>query len=203
MNDNPQYDHRFTELDPDLLSMPIRVQTNWHVITGTVSSGKTSLIEQLANRGFQTVPEPGRQYFEREMAKGRAIDQIRENPAAFTRILIDIMLNVEHELRANDVLFLDRAFPDALAFCRANGLNPNEFLEDCFHHCYASVFLLDRFPVERDGVRTVDDATAELIDEWLYRDYSSLGYSVVRVPVLSLQERLAFVLETLSEQGLI
>jgi predicted ATPase len=113
------------------------------------------------------------------------------------------MLDVEHGLRANDVLFLDRAFPDALAFCRANGLNPNEFLADCFHHRYASVFLLDRFPVEQDGIRTEDDDAAKLIDEWLDRDYCALGYSVVRVPVLSLQERLAFVLETLSEQGLI
>ena len=203
MLDSSQNDHRFTELNPDLLSMPIRVQTNWHVITGTVSSGKTTLIDQLANRGFQTVPEPGRQYFEREMAKGRAIDEIRKNPAALTCILIDLMLDVEHGLRANDVLFLDRAFPDALAFCRANGLNPNEFLADCFHHRYASVFLLDRFPVEQDGIRTEDDDAAKLIDEWLDRDYSALGYSVVRVPVLSLQERLAFVLETLSEQGLI
>ncbi len=203
MLDSPQHDYRFTELDPDLLSMPFRVQTNWHVITGTVSSGKTTLIDQLVDRGFQTVPEAGRQSFEREMAKGRTIDEIRENPAALTRSLIDIMLGIEHGLRANDVLFLDQAFPDALAFCRANGLNPNEILADCFHHCYASVFILDRFPVEQDGVRAEDDATADLIDEWLARDYSALGYSVVRVPVLSPQERLAFVLERLSEQGLI
>jgi predicted ATPase len=46
------------------------------------------------------------------------------------------------------------------------------------------------------------DATAGFVDEWLARDYSALGYSVVRVPVLSSQGRLAFVLETLSEQGL-
>ncbi|MCP4284666.1 MAG: ATP-binding protein [Gammaproteobacteria bacterium] len=203
MLDSSQHDYRFTELDPDLLTMPFRVQTNWHVITGTVSSGKTTLIDQLADRGFQTVPEAGRQYFEREMAKGRTIDEIRENSATLTRSLIDIMLGIEYGLRANDVLFLDRSFPDALAFCRVYGLNPNEILANCFHHCYASVFLLDRFLVEQDGVRTEDDATADLIDEWLARDYSALGYSVVRVPVLSLQERLAFVLERLSEQGLI
>lgn len=203
MVDSPQYDYRFTELDPDLLSMPFKIQTKWHVITGTVSSGKTTLIDLLADKGFQTMPEPGRQYFEREMAKGRTIDEIRENPVALTRCLIDIMLNTEHGLPANKLLFFDRAFPDALAFCRVYGLNPNEILADCFHHRYASVFLLDRFPVEQDGVRAEDEATADLIDEWLARDYSALGYSVVRVPALSLQERLAFVLEKLSEQGVI
>jgi predicted ATPase len=45
-----------------------------------------------------------------------------------------------------------------------------------------------------------DDATASFVDEWLARDYSALGYSVVRVPVLSTQERLAFVLETLFDR---
>ena len=203
MLDSHQHDHRSTELDPSVLSMPFGIQTRWHVITGTVSSGKTTLIDQLAARGFQTVPEPGRLYFEREMAKGRTIDEIRENPAALTRTLIDMMREAEHGLRANDALFLDRAFPDALAFCRANRLNPNEILAECFHHRYASVFLLDRFPVEQDGVRVEDDATADLLDKWLARDYSALGYRVVRVPVLPFQERLAFVLERLSEQGLI
>ena len=202
MPDDPHHDHRATALDPDLLSTPFRIQTNWHVITGTVSSGKSTLIDQLADQGFRTVPEAGRQYFEREMAKGRTINEIRENAATLTRSLIDMMLSVENGLRAQNVLFLDRAFPDALAFCRANGLNPNEILADCFHHRYASVFLLDRFPVEQDGIRSEDDATAALLDEWLARDYGSLGYSIVRVPVLSREERLAFVLERLPEPGL-
>jgi predicted ATPase len=202
MLDRPQQDYSATELDADLLSTPFRVQTNWHVITGTVCSGKTTLIDQLADKGFQTVPEAGRQYLEREMAQGRTIDEIRENPAGLVRILMDVMLRTEHGLRANDILFLDRAFPDALAFCRANGLNPNEILADCFQHRYASVFLLERFPVEQDGVRTEDDTTADLLDEWLARDYGALGYDVVRVPVLSPHERLAFVLEGLAEQGL-
>jgi predicted ATPase len=197
MLNTPQHDFRTTELDPDLLSTPFGVQTNWHVITGAPSSGITTLIDQLADRGFQTVPETARLYIEKEMAKGRTMDEIRENPAALQRSLNDVWLRIELGLRANDVLFLDRAFPDALAFCRANGLNPNEILADCFHHRYASVFLLDRFPVEQDGVRFHDDVTADLIGEWIARDYSALGYRVVRVPVLSLQERLAFVLERL------
>ena len=203
MFDDPQRGFRTAKLDLDLLSTPFGVQTKWHVITGAPGCGKTTLIEQLVDKRFRTVPEAARQSFEREMAKGRTIEEIRENPTALTRSIIDIMLDIEHGLRANEVLFLDRGFPDALAFCRVYGLNPNEILAECFHHRYASVFLLDRFPVEQDGVRAEDDATAGFLDEWHARDYGALGYSVVRVPVLSPDERLAFVLEKLSEQGLI
>jgi predicted ATPase len=202
MLDNSQHDFRATALDPDLLSTPFRVQTNWHVITGAVCSGKTTLLDQLADKGFQTVPEAGRQYIEREMAKGRTIAEIRGNEAD-ARGIKDMQLRIEHGLRAIDVVFLDRAIPDCLAFYRVEGLNPNKILAECFHHRYASIFVLDRFPVHQDGLRIEDDAAACFLDEWLVRDYSALGYSVVRVPVLSIKDRLAFMFEMLSEQGLL
>jgi predicted ATPase len=200
MLDNPQRSFRATELDPNLLSTPFGVQTNWHVITGAPCSGKTTLIDQLADKGFRTVPETGRQYVEREVARGRTIDEIRQSEATFARAIEDMQLRIEGGLRANDVTFLDRAFPDCLTYHRVCGLNPNQILAECFHHRYASVFVLDRLPVQQDGVRTEDDATAGFLDEWLARDYSALGYSVVRVPVMSAEERLAFVLESLLER---
>jgi predicted ATPase len=203
MLNTPQHDFRTTELDSDLLSTPFRVQTNWHVITGAPCCGKTTLIDQLANQRFQTVPETAHLYIEREMAKGRTIHEILANRAALQRGIEDMQLSIEDGLRAIDVAFLDRAFPDCLVFHRVVGLNPNEILLECFHYRYASVFILDPLPFQENGVRDDDAAKAGYLDEWLARDYSALGYRVVRVPVLSPQERLAFVLERLSEQGLI
>jgi predicted ATPase len=181
--------------------MPFRVQTNWHVITGAVSSGKSTLTDQLADRGFRTVPETGRLYIEREIAKGRTIDEIRENMAAIQIAIKDMQLEIEHGLRADDLLFLDGAIPGSLAWYRAFGLNPNEILPECFHHRYASVFILDLLPFQEDGARDDNADKVGYLDAWLTRDYSALGYSVVRVPVLPIQEQLAFVLERLSEQG--
>ena len=82
-------------------------------------------------------------------------------------------------------------------------MNPNELLAECFHHQYASVFILDQLPLELDGARIDNDNYTVLLDQALVSDFSSLGYHVVRVPVLSPQERLAFVLERLSERRLI
>ena len=203
MPDSSQHDFRTTELDPDLLSTPFGVQTNWHVITGAPSCGKTTLINLLADKGFQTVPESARQYMEREIARGRTIDEIREDGAALQRGIKDMQLSIEGGLRAIDVAFLDGAVPGSLAWYRVFGLNPNEILLECFHHRYASVFILDRLPLQLNGLRFEDDAYTGFLDEWIARDHSALGYSVVRVPVLAPEERLAFVLERLSEQGLI
>jgi hypothetical protein len=57
MLDNPHYKFSAIELDADLLSTPCGFQTNWHVITGAFCSDKTTLIDQLTDKGFRTVPE--------------------------------------------------------------------------------------------------------------------------------------------------
>jgi predicted ATPase len=169
------------------------------VITGASCSGKTTLIHQLACKGFKAVPEVAREYFERELATGRTLDEIRQDRTTLTRQVYDLMVESERGLRDEEVNFLDRAIPDILAFFRFAGMNPNEVLSDCFQNRYASVFLLDRLPYQRDGVRAADDLTASYFESWTERDYISLGYNIIRVPVLSPEERLAFVLERLSE----
>jgi predicted ATPase len=203
MNDSSQHDLGAVALDPELLATPLGVQTNWHVITGGACCGKTTLIDLLADKGFQTVPETARQLMEKEKAKGRTIEEIFENGAAFERVLMDVQQGIEHGLCATDAVFLDRALPDCLTFYRIFGMDPNEILAECLHHRYSSVFVLDLLPFQLDGARIEDDTFTVVLDEWLARDYGSLGYHIVRVPVLSPQERLEFVLERLSEQGLI
>jgi predicted ATPase len=203
MNVSTRHDSGVTELDPELLATPFRVQTNWHVITGGACCGKTTLIDLLADQGFQTIPETARQLMEKEKAKGRTIEEIFEDGAAFERVLMDVQQQIEHGLCATDVVFLDRALPDCLTFYGIFGMDPNDILAECFHHRYASVFVLDLLPLQLDGARIEDDTYTVDLDEWLERDYRALGYHVVRVPVLSPQERLEFVLERLSEQGLL
>ena len=201
MMDNSSQNTSAVSLDPDLLLTPFKVQTNWHVITGAPCSGKTTLVDRVAAEGFLSVPEVGRQYIEREIARGRTIDEIRASEATFAGLIKDMQLEIECGLNPAEVIFLDRALPDCLAYFRLAGQNPNKILPDCFHHRYASVFVLDRLPVQHDGVRTEDDVTADHLDEWLARDYSALGYAVVRVPVLPPEERLAFVIERCAGLG--
>ena len=54
--------------------------------------------------------------------------------------------------------------------------------------------MLDRLPFLQDGARIDHDAIAGLLDEWLAVDYSTMGYKFVRVPALSIKDRLALIL---------
>lgn len=187
-------------LDRELFHSEFEIRTSWHVITGASCSGKTTLINQLVERGYQTVPESGRQYVEQELAKGYTLKQVREDLAAFTRCIYTMMLKHERNLPAGQVVFLDRALPDSFSFFRYAGMDPNDILADCLYFRYASVFILDRLPYKQDGVRAGGDPTAQYFDAWIERDYLALGYDVVRVPVLQPAERLAFVLDILTNK---
>lgn len=201
MPDKSHPDFRYTALAPELLALPYKVQTNWHVITGASCSGKSTLINLLAREGFNTLPEVSREYFESEMTKGRTIEEIRADRIGVTLKIFDLMKKRERGLPPDELMFLDRAVPDILVFWRLADRDPNEYLPDCFLNRYASVFILDRLPYQRDDVRRADEATATFYDECMTRDYRALGYDVVRVPVMPPADRLAFVLERLTERG--
>jgi predicted ATPase len=197
--------HHFiqTQLDPELLTNPFRVETSWHVITGAPSCGKTTLIDLLAEKGYQTVPEVARKFMEAEMARGRSIEQIHANAADLQRKIVNLQLRIEAGLAAAQVTFMDGGLPSSLAWFRSFGLDPNQILADCFQHRYDSVFILDRLPTHLDGLRFEDDTLPDFLDTWQTRDYRALGYRVVKVPVLPPAARLGFVLESLERQGLL
>jgi len=171
-----------------------RIHTKWNVISGAPCSGKTTLIERLQVMGYRTVPETARQFIEAEFSRGRTIEELRGDEVAFQRRLLNVRLKVEHDLEPDQFLFLDRAIPEVITFYRAIGLDPNEILPECTLYTYASVFILDRLPLLKDGVRTEDDAVSDFHDEWLYRDYRALGYDVRRVPVMPVTDRVEFIL---------
>jgi predicted ATPase len=187
------------KLDPEILSTAYSTQTSWHVITGAPCSGKTTLIDLLTSRGFKTVPEVGREYIEREIAAGRKLEEIRGNDYALAPVFAKIQLDNESRLPRDEVLFLDRAFPDCLGFFRLVGRDPNEMLAQCFRYRYVSVFLLDPLPYQKDGARTEGQAASTFLDACMYSDYTALGYEVIRVPILPPQERLDFVIERLPQ----
>jgi predicted ATPase len=194
-----QYQNLFKKkLNLRILTSAYKTQTNWHVITGAPCSGKTTLINLLASEGFQTIPEAAREYLEREMAGGRSLEEIRANDSTIAPVINRFQWETESQLQHDDTIFLDRAYPDCLSFFRLVGLDPNEILPKCFQHRYASVFILDRFPYKKDGIRKEGDAASDFLDEALFQDYEALGYDVVRVPILSPQDRMSFVLHRLS-----
>lgn len=172
-------------------------KTNWCVITGAPSSGKTSVINELAKRGFEIQGEVARELIELGMSQGRTVADIRRDAPALQKAILKVVLARESELDIKKTVFLDRGLPDSITYFKLAGLDGIEAAEISMLFQYHAVFIFDRLPLKKDGVRTEDEALAAKIDAALEADYRSVGYRPVRVPVLSIEKRADFVLEYL------
>lgn len=167
--------------------------TSWIVITGAPCAGKTTTLSVFADEGYRVVHEVAREYIEDELRRGRSLAEIRRDEAAFQRGLIELKLRVEDQLPPNEIVLLDRAIPDSLAYFRIAGL-PTEELDPVIGiRRYQAVLLFERLPMISDGVRTEDDAAATALERWIEADYRRLGYAVTRVPVMPIADRVALV----------
>ena len=168
--------------------------TEWCVITGAPCSGKTTVLSELARRGFRVVPEAARAYIDAELKKGRHLDEIKSDPARFEGQIFRTKLAIETRLPARERLFFDRALPDSIAYYRLEGLDPAEPRRHSLRVRYRRVFLFERMVFTRDTVRTEDPQTAERIERLIEGAYTDLGYAIVRVPLIPVAERADFVI---------
>lgn len=175
------------------------VQTSWIAITGAPSSGKTSVIDELALHGYAVQAEVARAYIEEKLALGQSLDDVR-GPAhvqAMQREIFARAFALEEQEDPARLVFLDRGLPDLFAYYRLVGLDAAELREAVQKFRYRAVFLLDRLPLKHDDVRSEDDAAAQQLENMFLADYKAVGYDVMRVPVLPVGARCDFILRKL------
>lgn len=173
-------------------------KSNWFVVTGGPSSGIDSVLEGLAVKGYQVVPEAARTLIDEEIAKGKTLEEIRGNRAKeqeFQRRVLEIKLKTEKELPRDQTFFLDRATPDSIPYYQNCGLPTQKAREVSEANLYKRVFWLEQLPqFTKDYARIEKPRTARKISRLLKKSYGQLGYEVVRVPVMSVEDRVKLIL---------
>jgi len=173
-------------------------QTNWYVITGGPSSGKTTTVNLLSSKGYKTTIEHARHYLDTQRSNGRTVEEVRRNQLEFQRGILDMQIEQENSLSPGEVTFLDRAIPDALAYYRFLNLPVDEKLREAIEAVsYKKIFVLDCLPLVQDYARKEDEAAQKKIHALLTKVYESLPFPVVHVPVLPAEERVDFILKNL------
>tara|TARA_R110001583_G_scaffold43030_1_gene136791 strand:- start:5919 stop:6509 length:591 start_codon:yes stop_codon:yes gene_type:complete len=174
------------------------IKTNWYVVTGGPSTGKTTVINLLNKRGYQTAIEHARHYIDTQKSKGKTVEEIRENKKKFQLGVLDMQIEQEHSLSPKDIVFLDRAIPDALAYYQFLELDYDKKLIEAMNNVsYKKIFILDRLPLVNDYARTEDKTAQEKIHALITKVYESLPFPVLHVPVLNPEERVDFILKNL------
>jgi predicted ATPase len=172
--------------------------TRWCVITGAPSSGKTSIIQELASKGFKTNHDISRQYLERLISKGISKLDARQSEENLQRMLFLLMVKNEMDLPTNELIFLDYALPDNFAFQRMANINlRGDVLKSLTVFRYWQVFIMEPLPFESDHVRTENTEYQTEITELLESVYKDLGYDCIRVPAFNIRKRIEYILDRL------
>jgi len=170
------------------------------VLSGGPCSGKTTLIDGLAQRGHAVVAEAAK-----DVIESPRTGPLRESdPVAFQREILAAQLTRERAALADrdsayDArTFADRGVVDGLAYLEIAGLEPfPELLAACeaARDRYRTVFLCDLNP--EYGANSYRDETAEQavrLHEALQRAWTHFHPYAVAVPWLPVEERVEFVL---------
>lgn len=171
----------------------------FHVITGGPGSGKTSLIDALARGGFPHTVEAGRAIIQDQLAiDGPALPW--RDPLAFAELMLSWELRSYRMAEAMiGPVFFDRGVTDLLGYLTLVGQPvPSHFARAAERFRYnARVFVAPPWPAiyTQDAERKQTPEEAVRTYEALVAAYSSCGYELVSLPLVSVEERMRFVLD--------
>lgn len=172
---------------------------NFVVISGCSGGGKSTLLAELAARGFATVEEPGRRIVAEEMeGGGAALPWV--DPEAFARRAV-AMARDDRTWMAGEPgrVFFDRGLVDAaVALAACGGEDVAQTMGES-RYC-PTVFMTPPWPeifrADAERRHGFDAALAEY--GRLALAYPRLGYEVVEMPRMAVGERADFVLGRLA-----
>ncbi len=177
----------------------VRENASLFVISGGPGSGKTTVLLELARRGYQYAPEVAREIIQDQMrAGGRALPW--QDRAEYTRLMLEgsIASYLQHAPLSTPVFF-DRGIPDTLGYARLVGLPEQGFVEKaCRDYRYASlVFLAPPWEeiYETDNERRQDFDEAQKTFVHIQEVYRECGYELSELPKLTTRERAQFILD--------
>jgi predicted ATPase len=170
------------------------------VLSGCSGGGKSTLLAEMARRGYRVCPEPGRQIVREQLTIGG--DGVPwDNPLKFIELCLAraIALYDSYDSAADDggfVLF-DRSVVDAASACASLGRPLPAHIEAAVRRCRYAATVFFTPPWEalfaEDSERRHGFADAVTEYERLLASYPAHGYTVVVVPRGGVAERADFL----------
>ena len=169
-------------------------RSNFVVLSGCSGGGKSTLLTELAHRGHQVIPEPGRQIVkEQEAIGGKGLPW--DNLDHFLELALSrYLLQFNSQKERDKFVFFDRGIIDALQLSLKQG---DHFKKAAQKFRYNKVvFMLPPWPelYKNDAERKHNYQNALKEYEELMIKYKSFGYQVVLVPKIGVKERADFIL---------
>lgn len=171
---------------------------NWYVLTGAPSSGKTTIIKLLEEKGYVVQHELARFYIDQEMKLGKTLQEIRKNEKIFQDNILNLKIEAEKKHKKENIVFFDRGIPDTLAYYKLLHISQDNFLKKTLRKSqYRKIFLFESLPYIKDYARIETPEESLRIEKLLEKSYRLLNMDILKVPALSIDQRVKFILNNL------
>jgi predicted ATPase len=171
---------------------------NLFVLSGGPGAGKTTVLRELASRGFPFAPETARQIIQEQVQSGGIALPWRDREAYALLMLERSIESYLARTPASRPTFSDRGIPDTLCYARLIGLSDQApILEACRQYRYAPIVFLAppwKEIYETDSERKQDFAEAVRTFDQMARVYQDCGYATLELPRVGPPARAEFIL---------
>lgn len=169
------------------------------VLTGGPGAGKTSVINILAEKGFNIIPEPARTLIEdyQENSPHLLPKLSKENRLLFQKTIENLTIKNWQDNKSG---FFDRSILDEIGYRNRYGIEINDELNFAAkNYRYDAVFI---FPFWKeiykiDDVRHETPEEAKIVGEFLHAAYTDYGYNPIIVPKIEADKRVQFILDNI------
>jgi len=166
-----------------------------YVISGGPGTGKTSVINELGKE-FKILPEAARLLGENDRRfKGKSSEETDKKE--FQDAIFEIQKKQIENLKDDKIVFSDRGIGDTIAYYKINGINvPKEVLDYSKKIRYSGIFIMNSLNFyEKDDFRQETEERQKRIHEEIIKIYKQLGYKIIFVPFMSVEDRVRFIKE--------
>ena len=173
-----------------------------YIITGAPGAGKTEIIEELSQKGYLVLGEIPRKLLQEKTAEKLGISPFKDL-AKFADIVIKEMYSQYLKIikRGDSLCFFDRGIPDVFAYLENSNISiPKDYytkLDNC--NFEKNVFICPPWQeiYISDSIRPYPYKDTLKLHSQIVSIYEKLGFNLIEIPKLSVQQRTDFVLASL------
>ncbi len=172
-------------------------KSNFIILTGAMGGGKSTILKELSARGIGCIEEPARQILKEQRAAGKD-GTPDKNPDRFNELMLEKMITDYQSIQSSEDIFIfDRGIADVIAYAGLLNVNSAAALKAANEYKYNShVFMFDAWKeiYINDDERKMSFELSAGFAKSVRKVYMSLGYDIIDVPFISIDERVEFVM---------